>query len=439
MASEKTFCNSPWFELHIFWDGSFAYCCQQSNHIYDKSKANYYNIKNMSIVDWFNSKPMKQERLIFNTEVKNNKCESCWYQEKNSGTSRRHKSNAKSVIFQKENFTDSYAQSPHFDHFKYSFNNQGLSKTLPVDLHVDLGNHCNLACKMCSSRASSKIAAQELKWGILDDRSKLGTNWTNDEETWKRFLNEVLSLPHLMNVHFMGGETLLSPRFREFVERLDQENRHEVCFSFVTNGTVFDEELIKKLQKFKRVGIEISIETLDSHNEYIRQGTDNIKLLKNIEQFVKYTNNNNITLSIRPAIGLLSIGYYDTLIEYSIENKLIIKSLPILHPEYLQCSVLPKKIRKQYKSKYINLINKYNLNDTITNLDFNESNWHNYKQVALTEINKALYEINADDHPRQKELQKELVFNCRQWDSVYNFNMREYYPEFSEILDEYGY
>jgi hypothetical protein len=61
--------------------------------------------------------------------------------------------------------------------------------------------------------------------------------------------------------------------------------------SFVTNGTVYKPGLMTKLQHFKRVGIEISIETVDEHNAYQRQGTDTTVVLDNITQYTQLGNN----------------------------------------------------------------------------------------------------------------------------------------------------
>ena len=391
----------------------------------------------MTIAEWFNSEPMRQQRLQFSESTRNPACYKCWKQEEHSNTSRRHKSNQKSVIFQKENFADSYEQSPGYNKFEYSFANNGAYDGLPIDLHIDLGNHCNLACKMCWGRASSKIAAQEIKWGERENEKTL-VNWTQDQTVWDRFVNQLLEIPNLKNIHFMGGETMLSPRFKDLVNQFSSANRYEVCFSFVTNGTIWDEDLVSKLSQFERVGIEISMETLGKQNEYIRQGTNNTEVIANIERFSKYANGNNITITMRPALGLLSLGYYHSLIEYCLQNQLLIKSLPMVRPAHLVSSTLPRSIRQTYKQAYLDLIDQYNLNYDL-DIDYNESDWHNYKQVALSEIQKALYEIDLPDSIEQTKLLDDLIFHMRRWDEVYGFDMREYYPEFADLLNEYGY
>jgi sulfatase maturation enzyme AslB (radical SAM superfamily) len=93
----------------------------------------------------------------------------------------------------------------------------------------------------------------------------------------------------------MGGETQLTSRFEQLVDHMIAHNRFDVCFSFVTNGTIFKPDLIKKLSKFRRVGIEVSVETVDEHNAYVRQGTDTATVLANIERYQSFCNASSIT------------------------------------------------------------------------------------------------------------------------------------------------
>jgi len=437
IPSKDVFCNSPWYELHIFWDGSYGYCCGQTPyHPYDDKFGEFYNVKEMKIKEWHNSIPMRQARTSMQTPDKLEECGMCWHQEKYSDTSRRIKANQKSVIFSKQLFDESYKQSPNYETFNYSFRNMGYTKRLPVDLHIDLGNYCNLACKFCKPGASSTIAAQYLKWGILDNTELLGNDWTKDNEIWESVISQIVSIPNLMNIHFMGGETLITPRFEELVDKFIEYEKYDVCFSFVTNGTIFNESLLNKLTKFKRVGIEISMETLTHHNEYIRQGTHNSLIINNIFKYINISNDTSINVTLRSAFSLLSIGYYYTLLAFCIKNKLLIKSIPVCNPKCLDVRILPKKIRQQYKMNYLTLLD--NLSFKQRNIkDYNESNPSNYAQVIKSEIEQCIVLLDLDDI--QHDLFPDLIELLTKWDKIYDLNARDLYPEFIPILDEYGY
>ena len=433
MANAKIFCNTPWYEAHIYWDGSLGICCQESRKIYDQTQQ--YNIKNISLADWFNSEPVKNLRKDILSDKPTDICSRCYHEEKLSGTSRRYKSNQKSVIFTYTAFKDSFEQSPGYKHFQISQFNDGSTDTMPIDLHIDLGNYCNLACKMCWSGASSRIASQYVRWGHDDHKQYLGADWTKDDVIWTRVLNELLAISKLKNIHFMGGETLLTPRFEEFVDFMILHKRFDICFSFVTNGTVFNDSLMEKLSQFSRVGIEVSIETTTPHNDYVRQGTNTALILKNIQQYQKFCNDKT-SITLRPAISILTIGYYYSLLEYCLENKLIIKSLMVTEPAYLNANILPEDVKMQYLIKYQDMLGKMSDNN---DKNYNESDPNNYAILIKAQVQQAINILKQPTPNDQQELLKIMVKMCRQWDNEFGFNAIDLYPELAEIFVQYGY
>lgn len=439
MPSSKVFCNTPWYELHIYWDGSLGICCQESHRLYSPGHESHYNVKNMTLAEWFNSLPAREFRKSMFDQQAPTACSRCHHEEALSGSSRRHRSNQKSVIFTKQNFADSYQQSPGFDKFEASKQNAGFHNGMPIDLHIDLGNFCNLTCKICDPQVSSSIAVQHVKWGIEQDRKYVGTDWTRDQEVWQRVLEELANIPKLHNIHFMGGETLLTRRFEQFVDFMIERKRTDLNFSFVTNGTTFNSSLMNKLKKFNRVGIEVSIETLTEHNAYQRQGTDTNEVLKNIQRYQEFCNNSSITVSIRPAVSALTIGQYWTLLEYCMTQGLIVKSLQVISPEYYNITVLPDAVKQQYLGHYQDLLQKYNTGLEQIQKDFNESDPNQAHLTVLREIVACIRALEAPAPADRDQLQQQMVEHCRRWDRVHGYDARQLYPEWKSMLDQYGY
>jgi hypothetical protein len=393
----------------------------------------------MTIAEWFDSEPMRQARLSMLGNTPNSFCGSCYREQERGGTSRRIKSNQKSIIFNRTAFGESYLQSPGYQKFESSRVNQGAYDGLPIDLHIDLGNYCNLACKMSSFRASSTIAVQEVKWGNLSAKKHIGTDWTRDEAVWSRVLEELASITNLNNVHFMGGETLITSRFEDFVDYMIAHDRTDLNFSFVTNGTTFNERLLEKLKLFGRVGIEVSIETVTQHNSYVRQGTDTNLVLQNMDRYLAHCDNNNITLTIRPAVSALTIGHYHSLLRYCLERNLVVKGLWVDRPDFLDAQILPLSVKQQYIKSYEKLLQEYDLESLDYQSDFNESDPHQSRRIIANQISQCVHMLNTptlDDHDH---LLKQMVDWCQKWDQVYGYNARDLYPEFSNILDLYGY
>ena len=438
MPEQRVFCNSPWYELHIYWDGSLAFCCHATPNVpYDASLKHQYNIKNMSIKQWYDSAPMREARMRMLGDRQWNHCDRCWHEERVSDTSRRHRSNQKSVIFTKQNFAESYQQSPGFPKFEHSRVNQGSYDGLPIDLHVDLGNYCNLACKMCDASASSTIASQEVRWGIQDSKKYLGSDWTRDDRVWQRFVQQILDIPYLQNIHFMGGETLLTDRLEDLVDRFVAARRFDMCFSFVTNGTIYRPGLVEKLAQFQRVGFEISIETADQHNSYIRQGTDTDLVLTNIGRYRGISNGTSVSVTLRPALNLLSIGYYHTLLRYALDHGLLVKNNLLHSPTFLDARYLPNETKLLYLDQYQQLRQSVPVTDS--DLDINISDPNNYQWVISREIDLAismLRTIQPDDAEQQHQ---RLVSHCEKWDAIYGLDARVLYPELLMIFSRYGY
>ena len=429
MPNSNIFCNTPWYELHIYWDGSLGICCQEAHKLYDD---NSYNIATTTIAEWFNSDPVRHFRQGVLGDRPVSACTRCYQEESVGGNSRRIKSNQKSVIFQQA-FADSFEQSPGRQHFDQS----GITDTHPIDIHVDLGNYCNLACKMCNAQASSTIAAQQVKWGIESSRQYLGLDWTQDQQVWDSFLKQLLDIPKLNNIHFMGGEILLTRRFEDLVDHMIAHNLLDLCFSFVTNGTTFKPALMNKLKKFRRVGIEVSIETVDAHNVYQRQGTDNQLVMANLDRYRDMCNGSSITLTARPAVSALTIGYFPGLLEYCLDNNLIVKSLLVTNPRFLNAVILPDAVKQQYLGHYQTLVDR--LDSVQVPEDYNASDPNNHVMIVKEQVQMCM-NILRQPEPADAEQQRRLmVEHCRKWDQVYGYDARLLYPELAEVWTQYDY
>lgn len=439
MPDQQIFCNTPWYELHIYWDGSFGVCCQENHKVYPESQTQTYNVREMSIQQWFNSKPMRDVRVSMFGPAKNSICKRCYLEEAYGSTSRRHRSNQKSVIFTKTAFRESYIQSPHKTKFEHSCTHLGEYDGMPVDLHIDLGNYCNLACKMCSPMASSVIAAQHVKWGKSEAEKYIGTDWTRNQEVWQRTIQEIAGIKSLRNVHFMGGETLISKRFEDFVDFMLLQSRTDLNFSFVTNGTTFNQSLLDKLKKFQQVGIEVSIESMDQRNSYQRQGTDQNLVVNNIKQYLEQCDGSTVTLTLRPAISLLTIGSYAGLLEFSLLHNLVVKGLLVYRPDYLDVRILPDSVKQFYMKSFQDLMHRHRLDEIAITGDYNESDPNQTRLIVKSQIDQCLNILNTPQLPNSDKLLRDLVNWCDKWDRIYGYDALTIYPELQKIFVEHGY
>jgi sulfatase maturation enzyme AslB (radical SAM superfamily) len=186
-----------------------------------------------------------------------------------------------------------------------------------------------------------------------------------------------------------------------------EHQRFDLGFSFVTNGTIFDLELMTKLKKFRQVGIEVSIETVDQHNSYVRQGTDTDQVISNIGKFQQWANGSNITVTLRSAISALTIGYFVSLLQFALDKQLIIKSLLVINPKFLDVAILPDHVKQVYKKPYLELLDQ--LDNIDVRPDFNASDPHNYAMVVKEHCEMCVNLLSVSQPSNVQSLLDDLV------------------------------
>jgi sulfatase maturation enzyme AslB (radical SAM superfamily) len=437
MANQKIFCSTPWTKLHIYWDGSYGVCCQEYTKPYDTQYSSKFNLATMTLNEWYSSVPMQEIRKQMLGDKHLNLCYRCYGDEKSNHESLRIKENFKSVIFTEHAFKKSYEQTPLYKIFEKS-RTSGLTSALPIDWHVDLGNECNLACKMCNPRASSKIAAHYKRWNILDSTTSIFSNWTKNEKAWTNFLNGIKEVPYLNRIHFIGGEPLLNKKFESIIDFLIKF-KPDVSVSFTSNGTIIKQSLLDKLSLLRSCDIEISIESINKTNNYIRQGSNVEELLHNIE-IINRQKNDRLNLVLSTVPQLLNVNSYYEIINWCLENRVALQGNVLWRPIYLRIGVLPKEIREKIKSKYYPLktLLEDRMRENISTITTGIS-LAGLDQQLLRETNSIINlldtEINEDPEPHRYELIKWL----NRWDKEYDLNALDYYPEYADFFIKYGY
>jgi pyruvate-formate lyase-activating enzyme len=425
MANQKIFCAVPWHNTHLYWDGTYGACCSES----EKPLGEQKNINSTSIIEWYNSDTMTdfRERILGDNELP--ECSGCYSEEKLGHESRRIKENLKCAIFTEQAFDESYKQS--------SWNKKFVLKTdrLPIDWHIDFGNECNFACKMCHPGASSKIADLYTKWGIKYDKAP---NWLNSEKSWNQFLDNVKSVPDLNRMHIMGGEPTVNKKFHQFINWLIDNKLTDISLSFVSNGTSVSDSLIDKLRKFRTVDIEISVESVDQTNDYIRQGGNYLQTWENISRLAEQQAD-NFQIVLRSVPQLLNINNYHKYIARAIELNLSVQSIPLVWPAHLSIKVLPYEIRQQFVQNFINLKDKLDSEISLKNTITTGRDISRLNQQLVRECDVILQLLDEECPANTDSLRKQLIEDLVRWDKHFKLDAREYYPEYQDFLEAYGY
>jgi sulfatase maturation enzyme AslB (radical SAM superfamily) len=426
MANQKIFCAVPWHNTHLYWDGTYGACCYESQ----KPAGQQQNINNTSLVQWYSGDTMQHFRQRILGDDPLPECTGCYYEESHDHQSRRIKENFKVAIFTEQAFAKSFEQS--------SWNKKFTADTdkLPIDWHIDFGNECNLACKMCWPAASSKIASHFSKWNIP---YKKDTNWINDTESWNQLLKNVESVPNLHRIHVMGGEPAINKKFLQFVEWLVEQNLTHLTLSFVTNGTIINQRLIDNLKKFRKVDIEVSVESVEDNNHYIRQGSSTQAVWKNIE-YLHTLQNESFSLVLRSVPQLLNVNNYHKYILRAFDLGISVQSIPLSNPSYLAISVLPYNLRQTFRQNYIDVRQKIfnSFDNKFSTLSVGRDT-SRLPQQLIRECDTIIEFLDAAEPNNVSELREELIKWLIQWDQEYKLDARSIYPEYLDFLVTNGY
>ena len=434
---EKTFCSSPWFNVRLTYDGSFEPCRWAKN----PERSNSF--QNQSLMQYYNSDQMKLFRTQLLNGEKHDYCSTCYYEESFGKINGRIRQLNKSAI-DVNNFNLTIRSSPHYKNFEYSLNNNGQADMAPVDLQIELGNTCNSACIMCVPEASSRLEQEYHKLHKINSalfvKPRTYKSWTKDENLVKKFVQELISIPKLRYIHFLGGETLYDESFYAICDQLVAHGlAKDIIIGTTTNGTIFNNRLQKFIENFKQFHLGISIESVTPLNDYVRWPGKIDSILPNIDKFLQLRENNpGLFISLRITPNVFSIYDIDKLFVYMIENHVIAESCNILHhPRHLRMELMPNDIRDEVKEKLEKLIETYELKkENITNIRRKDK----INQVTANVVLDYYQFVSDYDVPNDVEnLRRNLIDFIKSFESLRGNSILDYAPRYEKFLRHYGY
>jgi hypothetical protein len=239
----------------------------------------------------------------------------------------------------------------------------------------------------------------------------------------------------------MGGEPMISKRFKQLVDYLIDKKRTNISISFVTNGTILDQEFINKLKRFRSFDLEVSIESVHENNHYIRQGlgpiTDTVK--RNIE-ILSAQQTDTFKVVLRSVPQLLNINNYHDYIMWAWEHRLPVQGIPLTGPAYLAINVLPMDIRKKFIANYEQVKSQIQQqsNRSIQMLATGRDVSRLDIQLA-TECDAIIQLLNKPCPANVDELRKDLASWMIRWDKEFDLNANDFYPEYRAFFQSIGY
>ena len=386
----------PWTSIEVAPTGEYRPCCVYRNPVTDE-KGKPYTTSQNTIQEVMNSKFMYDLRKEFLDGKRPNGCIYCWKQEDAGNQSKR------TQLWEKANVVGQVH----------------LTKDIvsPVFINLQLGNICNLKCRICNARSSSQWAIENIK---TDPGSE--TQWRRllKDGAWPRKKNKFFesledALPYVRFFEITGGEPLMiKEQFDVLRKCVEQGYAKNIDVHYNTNGTHFPEKEVNEIwPHFKRIELAYSIDDIGDRFEYQRHPAKWNAVNENILKF-KNSGLKNLSTQVCTTMNLFNVAYLDELAPYIDEWEPDFWYINTLHhPEEFDIQQLPKDI----KNTIIDKISK--------------------TKIRKKEINTAIQYLNGEPLSIVKDYKNRLVTRIKRIDIARKENFKDIFPFLNKELKIY--
>jgi sulfatase maturation enzyme AslB (radical SAM superfamily) len=362
-------------------------------------------------------------------------CDQCAKMEEHGKISGREKQLLK-VGIKLNNFEKTFKSSTFYDEFEKSFKQQGDTDLWPQDWQIDLGNYCNSGCIFCVPASSSKLATEFKKLGLIDQLPP--KNWTDEEAAVDRFIELLSQSKKLSYLHFLGGETLITPAFKKILVKLIEKGLNtNISIGFTTNLTVWDESIVELLKQYKEVNLGMSIECLHPINNYLRWPSKIEKVKEILEKWLQLGKQQNWLIQFRITPTVFSIAHIKTIYDYAYTHDIGVESCNFLqNPAFMRMTILPIDIRQNIAKELQQWINSKKLLFVEERI-INTRDPNKVKDYILQDAMS--YVDYLQNGPNESSSWTALVSYLKKLESSRKNSILDYAPEYEKFLRSAGY
>jgi MoaA/NifB/PqqE/SkfB family radical SAM enzyme len=284
------FCYSPWTNLDISPIGDIAPCCKFLKQPDDPA----FNIKTHNILEFKNSKFIKDLKQTFLSDQWPAGCERCRIEEQHGNIESKRQ-------------LDWQRWQQHYKTFD-------IEKDNFITASLAFGNTCNLKCITCGPHASSR-------WE-KESKDLFGKTVKHFKFYKNNFVKDFLELaPNIIHLDIPGGEPFLSgvDEQKQLLEYYVNNNlAKDISLHYTTNVTQFPDQSWWDLwQHFHEIDMQLSIDGVDVRYEYIRYPADwQVTVLNTKKYLNKQQELSNFRLSVSHTISAYNIFYLDEFLDW---------------------------------------------------------------------------------------------------------------------------
>ena len=200
-------------------------------------------------------------------------------------------------------------------------------------IELRLSNLCNFKCRICFPDSSSEIEKEYAKYNSEEYNKSDFIDITNDN--FNELKEYCLGLDQLW---ITGGEPMITKQCYDLLDYLIEHKANErISLILFTNCSVINPSMLRKLLKFPKLHLYLSIDGIKGVAEYQRHGTKWSVIEQNIR---KYLTIPSIKITIRMALSAYTVldisNFVKFIIDLSKINKeLTASSIAVVSPEAL--------------------------------------------------------------------------------------------------------
>jgi hypothetical protein len=361
-------------------------------------------------------------------------CSECYQVEQHGKVSGRQRQLLKIGVTQ-EDFDKTMLSTPWLKEFKQTKNRDGDTDQLPQDWQIDLGNFCNSACLFCEPHSSSRLASEFKRIGFIKDLPPQA--WVDDPASVDMFIDTLERTPRLAYLHFIGGETLITPAFRKILQVLVDNNLcQQISIGFTTNLTTWDSDIVKLLCEFKEVNLGMSVECLHPVNDYARYGSNLATVERMMKRWIDVARQQGWLMQLRITPTILTVLHLDTIYDFAMHEGIAVESCNFLNdPVFMRPSVLPY----QYRDSVIARLQAWLDQQTVTTKE-QVINTRDPNQAATQILQDAAsYVEYLQNEPDESHRLPDLISYLKTMEHSRKNSVLDYLPEYEELFRSAGY
>jgi MoaA/NifB/PqqE/SkfB family radical SAM enzyme len=288
--------------LRIGTDGKFYPCCLAYDYPYMNDEGRLLKADVDTFEDALNSKSATDLKQALARGEKHSACHVCW--------------EAEEAGFESKRIRDTQR-----------FDRQEDDKEL-IFLEINLGNTCNLACRICGIHASStwrkdyaKIYDNLKSWEVNERVKEYNKSFLDDSLIWSE-LDKHISKVRILDLY--GGEPMLMKKQWELLQYcVDKGYSKKQFVHFNTNGTIFNTEYADILKHFEHARISFSADGVNEGFNYTRHPGKWNEVEANIKSWLRYTKGlKNFSYEVTYTTSILNVLHCHDMAKWILDHNL---------------------------------------------------------------------------------------------------------------------